>query len=130
MSLLIVNSLAPRPSRAELTGIAEQVSRVVRRARLAELPIAHLHQGVSGASRTLQIPIGRYDLVLRTVDLCRDFPKGLTEFLVTSPAKTIHLAGAIRREQLTHLTALLTRARIDARIIDAALVSLDEEFLV
>jgi len=130
MSLLIVNSLTQGPSRGEFAELAEQVSAIVRRARLVELPIAHLHQGASGAHTALQIPIGRYDLVFRTMDLCCDFPRGLTEFLVHSPTRTIHMVGAIRRQQFRRLTDLLTSAGIDARMVDAALITLDEESLV
>lgn len=130
MSLLIVNSLVPSSGRGDLSGLAERISDLVRRARLAELPIAHLHQGASGAATALQMHIGRYDLVFRTVDLGRDFPKGLIEFLVSSPFGTVNLIGAIRSSQLRRLTELLAAAGIKTRVIDAALVTLDEESLV
>lgn len=130
MSLLIVNSLVPSPGRGDLSGLSERISDLVRRARLAELPIAHLHQGASGAATALQMHIGRYDLVFRTVDLGRDFPKGLIEFLVSSPFGTVNLIGAIRSSQLRRLTELLAAAGIKTRVIDAALVTLDEESLV
>ena len=130
MSLLIVNSRVPRPGREDLTDLSDRISDLARRARLTELPIAHLHQGASGAATALQIHIGRYDLVFRTVDLCRDFPKGLIEFLVSSPSGTVNLIGAIRSSQLLRLTELLAGAGIKTRLIDTALITLDEETLV
>lgn len=113
-----------------MADLSTRISALARRARLAELPIAHLHQGTSGTASVLQIPIGRYDLVFRTRDLRRDFPAGLIEFLVESPVQTINLAGAVRPSQLTRLINLLAAAGIDARHIDGALISLDETTLV
>ena len=130
MSLLIVNSLSPSRGRGELTDLSARISALARRARLANLPIAHLHQGTSGTASVLQLPIGRYDLVFRTHDLRRDFPGGLIEFFVNSPGQTINLAGAVRPTQLRRLVNMLAGAGIAARHIDGALISLDETTLV
>lgn len=127
MSLLIVNALAPVPAGLQQSTVADRICDLIRRARLADVPIAHLHQGRCGAATVLHIPIGRYDPVFKTQSLRSDFPKGLIEFLVNGPSRMIHLAGAARPEQLQHLTKLLASAGIQVKLIDAASIVLDEE---
>ncbi|NQY98255.1 MAG: hypothetical protein HRT82_13965 [Henriciella sp.] len=127
MPLLIVNALAPVPAGLQRDTITDRICDLIRRARLAGVSIGHLHQGHGGATTVLPIPIGRYDPVFKTQDLRGDFPKGLIEFLVGGPSRVIHLAGAARPGQLEHLSKLLASAGMQAKLIDAASIVLDEE---
>lgn len=115
MSLLVVNARAPGVDSRLLSGLADSVSSLIGRARFAEIPIAHLHQGASEAPFALKIPIGRFDPVFAARDLAREFPSELIEFLVHSPKKIINIAGLIRRDQLISLTSVLTQARFEPR---------------
>ena len=127
MSLLIVNARAPNVPDQRFLPLAERVTDLVRRARIAQLPIAHVHQGVRWAATTLQVPIGRYDPVFNAIDLWHEVPSGLIEFLVDSPSKTINLAGVIREAQLERLCSLLTESGFQPRLQQAALMSLDDQ---
>lgn len=127
MSLLVVNARAPISSGRRFWSLTERVSDLVRRARVAQLPIAHIHLGDRGTATVLQVPIGRYDPVFNAVDLWHEIPSGLIEFLVNSPTKTINLAGAARDDQFERLCNLFTESGFQPRLQRAALLSLDGE---
>ena len=97
-------------------------SRIHRRARLEQLPVAHLLQGARGGPAVLRIPIGRFDPVFKIVDLWDELPAELIEFIAGDP--TINLAGVFRHAQFERLQALLADAGFVARVPQAALVSL------
>jgi hypothetical protein len=127
MSLLVVNSRAPVFESRGLSGLAQSVSSLIGRARFAELPIAHLHQGASETPLALEIPIGRFDPIFATADLGRTFPSALIEFLVHSPSATVNLAGLIRRDQLRSLTSVLRQAGFEAKTRASVLMVFDGE---
>lgn len=127
MSLLIVNARAPNVPDQRFLPLAERVTYLVRRARIAQLPIAHVHQGDRRAATALQVPIGRYDPVFNASDLWHEVPSGLVEFLVRSPSKTINLAGLVREGQIERLCRLLTESGFQPRLQRAALKSLDDQ---
>ncbi len=126
MSLLIVNSLIKDAAICTFDTLSAKVSDMMRRARLAQLPIAHLHQGAGEVATVLSVPIGRYDPVFRAADLRDEVPIGLIEFIVNSPDKVINLAGAARQTQFDRLTDLLVESGFDVRVLSAAWMSLDE----
>jgi len=99
---------------------------MVRRARLARLPVAHLHVGLGGDETALRIPIGRFDPVFKAHDLRAKIPGGLIEFFVSSPSKTITFAGAAQRTQLNRLTELLSNTGFAPRILPSAWLVLDD----
>lgn len=127
MSLLVINSRVHGVTHARHRNLARGVSGLIQRARIAELPVAHLHQGALGQQLAMQIPIGRFDPVFTSPDLAGDFPPGLIEFLVRSSSKTINVAGLIRRDQLTHLTILLENTGYVARTHTSVLAIFDGE---
>ena len=127
MSLLVINSRVHDVSHARHRDLALGVARLIQRARMVELPVAHLHQGALGQQLAMQVPIGRFDPVFTSPDLARDFPPTLVEFLVRSPSKTISVAGLIRRDQLAHLTTLLENTGYAARTHESVLAIFDGE---
>lgn len=125
MSLLVVNSRAHGISQRRRSGLGQSVSDLIQRARFAELPIAHLHQGEVGGVLAMMVPIGRYDPVFASPDLARAFPAALVEFLVHSPSKTISVAGVISRDQLMTLTSVLGNSGFVAKTHASVLEILD-----
>ena len=125
MSLLVVNTRATGIESRGFAALVERASGLVRRARILELPVAHLHHGFRDDPLALNIPIGRFDPIFASVDLAVDFPGPLIEFLVHSPSRTINLVGFIRQDQLSNLSTILMRAGFDPKVHTSALVLFD-----
>ena len=125
MRLLVLNPRVTGPDDLRLGPLAVRIVDLLRRARFAQLPIAHLHEARNGAA-ALSIPIGRYDPVFKADDLARGVPIGLIDYLVASPSKTIKLVGAANRANIKRLRAMLADAGYDADVESQTIVSLDD----
>lgn len=127
MSLLVVNSRVYGMESRNCLGLAHGISSLIQRARVADLPVAHLHQGNPEMALAMWVPIGRYDPVFASTDLAAAFPPALVEFLVRSPSKTINVAGLIARDQLKRLTSVLENTGFVARTNASVIATFDGE---
>lgn len=125
MRFLVLNARAADPDDQRFAPLTDRIIDLLQRARIAELPIAHLHGAQDGAA-TLAIPIGRYDPVYKTDDLKREVPSGLIDYLVGSPSKSINLVGAASRANIKRLSALLADIGFAARMQAETIVSIDD----
>ena len=124
MSVLVLNARDIVADGHLAQHVTSSIKEIVRQARFAERPIAHIHPAADGGATVLPIPIGRYDPVFRSNATDDAVPNGLIEFILRSPSAVIDVVGAGRVQHFDRLTDLMQRAGYQPRLYQPAIFTL------
>lgn len=103
-----------------LTELSNELRRRIDDARVAQRPVAFVHDRQGIGLNGLGLRVGRYEPIFNNAEF--SLPEGLIDFIVSSQDSEISLAGIAELDQFEELQSVLTRSGFPTRLDRSAIL--------